>query len=124
MKIEFKNEEIFRNFCLVPMHFKMQNLLVWLSSNDYNLVVTSAYRRKDVHKNDPRIHRTNPLRAIDLRSWIFKDPEEVVGKINSVWEYDLYRPRLMCCVYHDVGLGKHFHLQVHENTRLRGGDGK
>jgi len=122
MKLEFKSAEVFRNFTLVPLHFKMQNLLLWLGDKEYQLIVTSAYRRKSVHKNDPRIHRTNPLRAIDLRSWNFGSPFVVAGEINEAWEYDLYRPKLMCCVYHDVGLGKHFHLQVHENTRLRGGE--
>jgi len=123
MILEFKNEEIFKNFCLVPMHFKLQNLIIWLASK-HRIVITSAYRRKDVHKNDPRIHRTNPLRAVDIRSWTFKDPEALAEEINSVWQYDLFRPRLMCCVYHDVGLGKHFHLQVHENTRFKGGEEK
>ena len=119
MKIEFKNDDVFRNFTLVPLHFKMQNLLLWFADKEYELVVTSAYSRKAIHRNDPRIHRTNPLRAIDIRIWAFETPIILAHEINKFWEYDPYRPNLKCCVYHDVGFGKHFHLQVHENTRLR-----
>ncbi len=122
MKIQFKSDETFKNFTLVSLHFKLQNLLCWLYEMEYEIIITSAYRRKAIHKNDPLIHRTNPLRAVDIRSWAFENPIIVAHEINKNWEYDLYRPELKCCVYHDVGLGKHFHLQVHENTRQKGGD--
>jgi hypothetical protein len=38
-----------------------------------------------------------------------------------MWTYDTERPHKKCCIYHDVGQGKHIHFQVHPNTTRRGG---
>ena len=85
------------------------------------LIVTSDFRSKPIHDNDPGIHGTNPLRAIDLRSWTMRNPEIIAEKINKAWIYDPKRPEYKVCVYHNIGQGYHFHLQVHDNTVIKGG---
>ena len=92
------------------------------------LIVTSDFRSKPIHDKDPGIHGTNPLRAIDLRSWTMRNPELIEEKINKAWIYDTDRPQYNVCVYHESkrtqpdgtikDLGFHFHLQVHDNTTL------
>ena len=119
MNLAFKSQAIFENFCKVPLHPKLTRLLLWLYDEHIELIVTSAYRDKKIYANDPGIHGTNPLRAIDLRSWIMPDPEAKAEGINEHWIYDSDRPSLKVCVYHNVGQGDHFHLQVHDNTIKR-----
>ena len=85
------------------------------------MVVTSDHRDKPIHDKDPGIHNTDPLRAIDLRSWTIRNPELIAEKINKAWIYDPKRPDKKACVYHDIGQGHHFHLQVHDNTTFKGG---
>jgi hypothetical protein len=36
--------------------------------------------------------------------------------LNDRWDYDPVRPQKVVCIYHDVGQGKHIHLQVHPRT--------
>ncbi len=77
-------------------------------------VITSAHR-------DSGIHGTNPLRALDLRNHTLAE-EDIVGiahQINSKWVYDDEREDMIVCFRHDIGLGDHFHIQVHPNTHRR-----
>jgi hypothetical protein len=65
------------------------------------------------------IHDTNPLRAFDIRSWMFSvdECEEIRDRVNEEFTYDPTRPDKKVCVYHGVGKNAiHFHLQVHPNT--------
>ncbi len=76
--------------------------------------VTSLHRM-----HDPGIHGTLPLRAIDIG-----EQNGAVGVIlenwlNTRWVYDPDRPTLNVALYHDVGRGKHLHVQVHKNTKRR-----
>ncbi len=121
MHIAFKNNELFRSFCTIPRHPILIDVLIWVSQlKKMEMIVTSDFRDKRIHANDPAIHGTNPLRAIDLRSWTMRNPDLTKDKINSVWVYDPSRPKLQVCVYHDIGKGYHFHLQVCDNTKQRG----
>ena len=127
MHISFKNDELFRSFCTIPRHPILVDVLIWVSKlKKMEMIVTSDFRDKRIHKDDPAIHGTNPLRAIDLRSWTMRNPDLIRDKINSVWLYDPHRPRLQVCVFHQVtkfngeSSGIHFHLQVCDNTKQRG----
>lgn len=76
--------------------------------------VTSLHRMRD-----PGIHGTLPLRAMDIG-----EQNDDVGAIledflNARWVYDPDRPRMKVAKYHDVGRGKHLHVQVHKNTKRR-----
>ena len=74
-------------------------------------VVTSAYRPKDLG-----VHGTTPLRGLDLRCRDDELGTKVATWVNERYGYDHDRPNMVCAVYHDVGFGKHLHLQAHSNT--------
>ena len=78
---------------------------------DVEFTITSLYRI-----GDPGVHGQLPLRGIDLRCR--EDHFAILIKdfVNSHWCYDPDRQHLDCCIYHDTGLGKHIHLQVHPKT--------
>jgi len=113
--LEFKDKEVLRNCFKNGWHPKLIEILVWTLENFSGSVITEGWRM--AHAGD--VHCTNPLRAFDLRSWVFKEPELVEQKINQAWEYDPNRPEKQVAWYHDSGQGKHFHIQVHPNTRRR-----
>ena len=81
---------------------------------DTEFTVTSLYRMFD-----EGVHGSLPLRGIDLRCREDHFGALIKDFVNSHWEYDPSRPEIDCCIYHDTGLGKHIHLQVHPNTRER-----
>jgi hypothetical protein len=111
MDLQFKSEEIFYNFTAKAVHPNLAAVLHWFWKQYFDVIVTSAWRA-----DDTGIHHTDPLRAVDLRSWVFPDPERRAAEINAAWLYDPQRTRLKVCVYHDVGRGAHFHIQVHDRT--------
>ena len=88
-------------------------------AREHGLVMTESYREKR-HMND--LHGTQPVRAIDLRSWCYPDKKayEIRHEINRRWQYDPRRPDKQCAIIHKVGNGGlHFHIQVHPNTMRR-----
>lgn len=97
---------------------KLIRLMIWWEKAFENMTITEGYRPQK-HPND--LHGVIPVRATDLRSWIYSNPEWVRAKCNNIWEYDPNRPEKEVCVYHDSGSGKHFHIQVHPNTHKRYG---
>lgn len=67
-------------------------------------------------------HGTAPLRAFDLRSWMFTPGEcqEIQRVINEHWTYDPDRPHKKVCLYHKVGNNAwHFHFQVCDATIMK-----
>ena len=114
MKLKFKNRAVFNEVLAAPYHFKMIQILIWLTER-YEVVITSGYRHKD-----KGVHGTVPCRGVDIRSNIFDNPKELVGIINDVWIYDTNRKDMRCAMLHDTGSGEHIHLQVHPNTLFMG----
>jgi len=80
---------------------------------DVEFTITSLYRI-----NDNGVHGQLPLRGLDLRCRNDELGKNIVEYVNSTYIYDRSRPNLACCMYHDTGLGKHIHLQVHPNTEV------
>ena len=119
MKIEYKDEAVFHSCCIVPWHPILIDVTCWIQElfSDYEkpLIITEG-GRKSKNKND--LHSTDPLRAVDIRSWVLRTPDIIASDINRNWQYDMRRPTMMVCVYHDAGSGLHFHIQVHPNTFL------
>lgn len=114
--IKIKDSSVLYSLLRVPFDETLISVLVWLDDQyPGRVVITSGYRSGN------SIHGTIPCRAVDLRSWIFKDPELRANYINHMWEYDHKRPDKKVCVYHDSGRGLHFHIQVHPNTKYKGG---
>lgn len=80
-------------------------------------VVTSAHR-----VGDKGVHGTIPVRGLDLRCHDDFIGRRIEEHVNNSYIYDFKRPDKRCCIYHDVGKGKHIHLQVHPNTKKRSND--
>lgn len=112
MFLEFKSENVFRNYHVVPHHFNLTEFEWWWLNEFGEAVVTSAYRY-----GDKGVHGQNPLRALDLRSWIYSNPKGMERYVNSVWVYDPKGPEKKCLILHNVrNKGIHFHLQVSDAT--------
>ena len=114
--IKIKDVEILLSF--VNWHPKLIELVRWFDFTfPGKLCITDGYRH-----GDKGCHGTEPLRAIDQRSWVFQDPKAIADIINSKWEYDSKRPGKRVCYYHKTKSGAyHFHFQVHPNTRRKYG---
>ena len=140
--LEAKNEEVLRNAIEISWHPILMDLYLWELSRfgEAQLMITCAYE----HRNYPSVHDVIPLRGYDLRSWLFKHPEEVANDINSHWIYDsktdnpdrvkfkVVRLHARCpkcgfdtepplrenCGECDTNIEGHwhFHNQVHDNT--------
>jgi hypothetical protein len=112
-EIGFKNLNVLEKMLTVSWHPTLIALLKWLRVRHHTgqIVITSAFRWQD-----KGVHGAIPLRAFDLRSWVFKDPKAVCDDINMNWAYDPKRPEKKVATLHDVGKGIHFHIQVHPRT--------
>ena len=119
MIVEFKDTSVLRACFKNAWHPKLIEVLIWIGEN-FNgamAIITEGWRM--AHAGD--VHCTNPLRAFDMRSWVFKNPELVETKINEAWEYDPQRPDKQVAWYHEAseGSGYHLHIQVHPRTQRR-----
>jgi len=121
MSIKVKNHKVLMSLLAVPYHQNLIQVLVWVSIRYHDLVITSGYR-----DGDKGVHGLKPCRGIDIRSWIYNDPQKIVDDINSYWEYDTQRKYhiingnkklLLTAKYHDTGSGDHIHLQAHPRTK-------
>ena len=121
MSIKVKSYKTLKGLMVVPFHPKMIALAMWVATRYSEIVITSAYRGKKIHDKDSGIAFTDPCRHLDIRSWIYPDAQKVADDINEHWQYDPKRSGFKCAVFHDVGQGKHIHLQVHPNTKFLGG---
>jgi len=110
--IEYKSLEVKKSYLDYDSHPTIKKLVEWLSKR-YKIVITQGYEKRDYYS----VHSEIPFRGVDIRSWIYTDPQKVVEDINNNWSYDELRPEKMCAIYHDTGSGDHIHLQVHNNTR-------
>ena len=83
-------------------------------------VVTSIYRSEAEHRAlcarlgvAPYASVHTYWRGVDLRSWIYSDDEirQLLEIINSRFDYGRSKSVAIC---HDVGAGRHFHIQAPE----------
>lgn len=109
----YKNVDVERAASMIRRDPKLSLLLAWFHDRWPDKTIITESWRPARHPGD--LHSLVPYRAIDLRSWVFKDPCKIADEINAAWVYDPQRPKKLCCVYH--GEIKHFHLQVHPNTK-------
>jgi hypothetical protein len=94
-------------------------VVLWWLREFRRLTFTETFRKMK-HPHD--LHGTDPVRAVDGRSWEFDNPQEMADRCNEVWQYDPNRPHKVVCVYHESKPGAndwHFHIQVHPNTCMR-----
>lgn len=110
--IEIKNTTVLKALLTKTYHPILVDIVVYVASIVPNIVITEGWRKGG------GVHSMIPCRGLDLRSWIYFETKlkEIQSKVNSKWTYDLKRPTMECCIIHDVGKGRHIHLQVHPNT--------
>jgi len=113
MGITIKNTSILMGLMSHSFHPILTDIICWVAEL-YGLVMTESYRPQR-HSGD--VHSTNPVRAIDLRSWYYDDAQALSGAINAKWQYDPKRPHMKVAIIHAIeGGAEHFHIQVHKNT--------
>ena len=85
-----------------------------------NPKTNQIYKRSEVPYST---HSAKPCRASDLtlvspRVTRVLDPQYIAleNAINKRFIYDPKRAKKKCCIFHDIGLGRHLHIQVHYNT--------
>jgi hypothetical protein len=119
MNLDFKTYDIFKRFITKPYHPKLAQLLSWWGDEFYEIIITSAWRPTGIHSTG---------RAVDIRSFIYSNPNGIEKYVNSNWTYDPGRPDMKVCLLHrakkkDGSLGAiHFHLQVHDKSVMNGRD--
>ena len=117
MIIQYKNNDVFRGMFTKSWHPRLIELYLWLvDMYPDRILITEAYDDRGYNS----LHSVDPLRALDIRSRLFKEPKIIENEINAFWVYDFERPDMDVALLHDVGRGVHFHLQVHDNTIKRG----
>ena len=114
-----KSHKVLKALMLVPYHSKMIALAMWLMVRLSEVVLSSTYRKDKIHPKDSGIAGTIPCRHLDIRSYIYPDPQKVVDDINKHWVYDKKRPELKVAILHDTGQGIHIHLQTHDRTEYK-----
>ena len=110
-EIRIKNASVFLELIEKPMHPKLKTVLTWLMSKR-DVYITCGHEKREYAS----VHSTDPLRGIDIRSWIYEDPQKVADEINEAWVYDPDRPEKTVALYHNSGRGKHIHLQACNST--------
>lgn len=110
--IIIKDEETL-NTVLYAYDPMLVRLVLFVYAYEGKVVITCGFR-----EGDEGVHGTVPCRGIDIRSWIYKDPQKLVDLINKKWSYDHERPEKVCAMLH--GKHPHIHLQVHSNTEIIG----
>ena len=110
----------------VAWHPMLIKVFIFVLTITGEAVITSAKRFEKIHKFDTGIHCTDPLRALDIRYYIYSNPEFICDTINEKFTYDPLRPDMKCAILHTSfdkdgkSLGRHIHLQVHSRTRENG----
>ena len=118
--MKFKREHMRNEFW--KLHVKLQyivfDLALFVKRNfAKEIVVTSVYRPYNGIKYS--VH--NSFRGVDIRSKNFTKEERdaILQYISGRYQYDPKRLYLQTIIFHDVGQGEHFHLQVHPNTKVK-----
>ena len=116
MSIKIKDTNVLESLLQVPYDEKLIHLTQWIATRFSDVVFTCGFR-----EGDKGVHGTIPCRGMDIRSWIYSDPQEVEDEINAHFIYDHERPEKKCAWWHGKGKNKHIHLKTHPNTKYLGG---
>jgi len=116
-KIQIKDVHVLKALLNRRIDGRLLEIILWVAQ-EYGLCFTEGWR--DLGRSGD-VHNTDPLRAVDLRSWFYRPDvaKEIEAAINARWSYDHRRPEKNCAWIHNSGQGVHFHVQVHPNTRRR-----
>ena len=117
-EIQIKNTDVLEGLMRHNFHTVLIEIICAVAAK-YGIFITESYR-DPIHPGD--VHSTDPVRAIDLRSWCYLSEEvayQIRDWINENWQYDPSRPRFRVALIHNAGKGIHFHIQVHPHTCRR-----
>ncbi len=110
---QFKTLNVLSKALEHPWHPILIALHKWMVVRHQHIIMTSSWRPDGIHS-------MIPLRAEDIRSWVFPNPTEVEADINQHWTYDPERSRYKVALFHGEKGHKHIHLQVHDRTEYKG----
>lgn len=115
--IRIKNASVLSSLLSYRFHPKLVGIMEYVADK-YGMMITEGFRPAK-HPND--VHSTDPVRAIDLRFRFYEEATAYLIKddLNNNWEYDVARPQMEVAIIHGDGDNKHFHIQVHSNTKKR-----
>jgi hypothetical protein len=115
--IRAKDDEVLQSLLAHVYHPILGDIVGWINDN-YGIVIITEGARLRTHANDLHADDQDIIRAVDCRSWIYKEPQEIVDRVNLRWIYDHKRIMKKVLVWHESmrRQGKHFHIQVHPNT--------
>lgn len=119
--VYFKEEPLFRQYLnlhvINPLLYRFVNEFINVSHTIHNIdpVITSLYRPRS---NDSGVHEL--WRACDFRSKHYSVVScvDILNYFNLRYKYDFERPGISLIILHGEGENEHFHLQVHENTKI------
>lgn len=113
--MKFKEQKMSEEFHGLDHMLRM--ILVVMESVYKNLgkdFVITEVKRKPRHAND--LHAYNRAADVRTRNLSKSEIDFVSRLINRAFVYDPDRLRYQVALHHDVGLGAHFHVQVHPRT--------
>lgn len=110
--IQIKDIEVLKSILTHQAHPMLVRVVEWFAVRYSQTVFTCAYEKR----NYSSVHDLDPYQGMDVRSWLFEDPQAIADDINAHWQYDPARPTIKTAIYHNVGRGKHIHLQAHDRT--------
>jgi len=111
LRIRFKEDTDHEHF--QELNPKLRGIVLDLATYcsfhfNRDIMVTSLFRLE----NKKSVHAYG--RGADIRSLDFNAEEiaQIERYLNTTYIYDPSRPNKLTCLYHNVGFGDHFHLQV------------
>ncbi len=125
---EYKLIGQFQNIHIILRNL-FEDLYEFINNNiRKDVIITEIYRTNEDHKklllknNIPYYatpHNSLPIRAMDLRSWIYTGDEikAIELQVKKNWQY-AENSKYECFKYHEIGDGAyHLHLQVSDDTK-------
>lgn len=116
-EIIIKDENVLIGLMRHNFHETLIDITIYIAKK-YGIIITESYREE---RQPGDVHSTDPVRAIDLRSWAYDKNLAflIEDEINKNWFYDPSRPNMKVAQIHKVKNGGfHFHIQVSDDTTI------
>jgi hypothetical protein len=131
--IDFKTERVNKEWRDDRVSEKLKKVVILLAYYSWNffgkrLALTEIFRtpeeqnkyygKNEKYKKKPWLSTHQFWRAADLRTAYFDDIEiKTLLKIANSIVYDQNRPRKKTAIFHDIGQGRHIHVQVMQDQK-------
>lgn len=126
----FKTDDLKNQFSDEKLDMRLRVILYALAGFVYhnfgkNITITEVFRTQEMqneyYKNDP-VYQQKPFfsthqywRAVDVSIIYFTD-SEISQMANFLNHFEYGKPEIQTAKFHDIGLGRHLHLQVSANS--------